>query len=95
MIHNEQEFLEHVSATTREQAERNIYKYNDCGPWIKWHDNGVELGSIVEGSDVDITTTPLTYPFTEDDYDQTMQYVNDEASMEWDIANLNDDDDDT
>ena len=66
---------------------RRIYKDNDCGPWIKFNEDGVEIGSIVEGSDVDITSDPLTYPFTFEELDATINQVELDAEVEWEWAN--------
>jgi hypothetical protein len=70
-----------------EQFERSIYKYTACGAWIKWTDKKVLLGSIVEGSDAEITAPPLKFPFTMDEFEKTLQFVEDEADMLWHEAN--------
>lgn len=44
---------------------------------------GIEIGSIVEGSDVDIGPYPLKFPFTDADYWKLVNDVNDEASFYW------------
>ena len=49
--------------------KRGVYKYTDCGAWVKFNENGVRLGSIVEGSDhgadsIDLTWKEIPAKFT-------------------------------
>ena len=44
---------------------------------------GIEIGSIVEGSDVEIGPIFLRFPFTSDELDVTVRGINDEASFYW------------
>ena len=59
---------------------RRLYNDYDCGPWIEFHDDGVTLGSIVEGSDVCAESIFLNYPFTYEELDVSLHYINDEVS---------------
>lgn len=65
-----------------------IYKDYDCGPWISFDDDGVTLGSIVEGSDACATEHELNYPFSHEEFDVALHEVNDEVneifSNNWD-----------
>ena len=54
--------------TNPDRISRDLYKYTDCGAWIEWDDNFVDIGSIVEGSDAEFHRT-LKFPFDSDDYD--------------------------
>jgi len=49
---------------------------------------GVKVGSIVEGSDVEIDRAPLFFPFSGEDFDEYVKGVNDEACFYWDRDNL-------
>jgi len=69
--------------TSVEHLERMIYKYTDCGAWIHWTDKTVQLGSIVEGSDYEVTATALEFPFEMEEFNDTLQWVEDEASEAW------------
>jgi hypothetical protein len=47
--------------------------------------NGMFLvGSIVEGTDAEVTASPVYLPCTADDLDNAVQYVEDETSLVWD-----------
>jgi len=48
---------------------------------------GVEIGSIVEGSDVEIDPEYLAFPFTDRDFDAAVQRINNEASFYWERDN--------
>lgn len=50
-----------------------------------WWDSctGIGIGSIVEGSDVEVGPETLIFPFTEKDFDDAVQGVNDEATFYW------------
>lgn len=54
-----------------------------------WWDSctGIEIGSIVEGSDVEVGPEFLSFPFTEDDLDRTVKGIDDEASFYWERDN--------
>ena len=90
-INSELDVLDFYHADTREQAERNAYKYSDCGYWLKFLPNGIHLGSIVEGSDAEIYTTPLLYPFTEEDLNNTINYIESEAAEAFKDSELQND----
>ena len=47
----------------------------------------VMVGSIVEGSDVEVGPEILSFPFTSDQFDQEVQAINDEAVFCWNRDN--------
>jgi len=51
---------------------------------------GIEIGSIVEGSDVEIGPIFLRFPFTSDELDVTVRAIDDEASFYWKRDNEDD-----
>ena len=65
------------------QLKRNVYKYTSCGAWVLMREQGVELGSIVEGVDEGTETHKLNYPFTIDQFQDALQAVEDEAKEIW------------
>jgi len=71
----------------QDHISRRVFKETECGAWIEVTETGVKLGSIVEGSDVEIEASFLSFPFTSDDYDDAIQYVEGEAEREWLLAN--------
>lgn len=55
---------------------------NDSDAW--WpHCVAIQIGSIVEGSEVCVEARTLTFPFTPDDLDKVLREVSDEASYYW------------
>ena len=83
------DILEYFSAKTEEQAKRNLYKYTNCGAFIEFEEDGIVLGSIVEGSDEGTTTFNLKYSegITEDYLENIIGRIENEASLIWDWAN--------
>ena len=49
---------------------------------------GIRIGSIVEGSDAEIEPVLFKFPFKVEDWDKSIQNINDEASSLWEEANL-------
>lgn len=47
------------------------------------HCKGIEIGSIVEGSDVEIGPEYLEFPFTDDELEAVIKRVDDEATFYW------------
>ena len=87
LITKEAELLEHLEAKDREQAERHVYKYTDCGAWVEFQADGIRLGSIVEGADFGTAVYPLKYPFTPEDYAARIAAIEAEADAIWKWAN--------
>ncbi len=52
-----------------------VYKATKCGAWIEVRDNGVKVGSIVEGADECDETQELTYPFKIEDFWKALETV--------------------
>lgn len=48
---------------------------------------GIKIGSIVEGSDVEIDPVTLMFPFDPAEVDRVIQEINDEASFYWERDN--------
>ena len=69
---------------------RRAYKDTDCGAWLRFTETGLEMGSIVEGSDAEIDTTPLRWTGEEDVaawLREAITYIEGEADMLWREAN--------
>ncbi len=77
------ELLRHELGDDPGKWDRAIYKRTECGAWLKIDGLTVTIGSIVEGSDVEISES-LTYPFSKEAFWQKVKYVNCEASAIWD-----------
>lgn len=78
---------------TMDQVTRNTYKYTDCGAWCKTaHDNqceviGLQVGSIVEGSDAETQVHTIKFPFEIGEFWNALDEVENEASVLWEEAN--------
>jgi len=91
MVNNINELAEQVG-TTEEGLEKAIYKGTSCGAWIHPVENGVKVGSIVEGSDAEVGPYTLTFPFEMKSFWDTLQNIEDTAEELWQEANGEDDD---
>lgn len=56
-----------------------LYKFTDCGANITFKEDGVVVGSIVEGSDAETQYYTLTYPFTKETWHATLDKIEEEA----------------
>tara|TARA_Y100000401_G_scaffold34902_1_gene26045 strand:- start:102 stop:491 length:390 start_codon:yes stop_codon:yes gene_type:complete len=65
------------------QVKRSTYKYTSCGAWIAEEDQGVRVGSIVEGCDWGTETHELNYPFEIDCFWKALELVEKEAKEIW------------
>lgn len=84
-----QTVLDFFSAENEEQAARHAYKYTDCGMWLQFKEDGVRMGSIVEGSDTGTQTYTLRYAdnFTSADIQARIDAIEAEADAVWKWAN--------
>ena len=75
---------------TEAACTRRAYKDTDCAAWLRFTETGLEMGSIVEGSDAEIDTTPLRWTGEEDVgawLRETITYIEGKAEMLWREAN--------
>lgn len=70
-----------------EQVSRNTYKYTNCGAWCSSDKKGIQVGSIVEGSDTDTETHNLNYPFEMKNFWDALDQVEKEACQIWEECN--------
>jgi hypothetical protein len=83
------DLLSHDLGENYETWSKRIYKGTDCGAWLRIIDNKtIEVGSIVEGSDVEIEPCSIVWPFTKEEFWFAVQMINDEACLEWEKANI-------
>ena len=66
---------------------RGVYKYTDCGAWIEFHDYGVKLGSIVEGSEEGADSIDLTWKEIPVKFTSSLQVIEDQCDLIWQWAN--------
>lgn len=83
------------------RIEKAIYKGTDCGAWIKFDENGIMVGSIVEGSDAEFSeridvsgTGDVDDPFQliSDRVFAALERINKAACEAWDEANSEEND---
>lgn len=81
--------LEFFSAENEEEAKRNCYRYTDCGAYLEFDENGIVLGSIIEGCDFGTNEYNLNYAddFTSKEIQECIDNIEIEASALWDWAN--------
>ena len=71
-----------------EKINRYLFKYTDCGMGVYIEDDGITLGSIVEGWDEGYVEAPkLFYPIDNKDINDWTEIVNRRVCMCWDIIN--------
>jgi hypothetical protein len=79
--------VSYIGEPDPELWDRRIYKGTACGAWLRVKNAiTITIGSIVEGSDAEFHQD-LEFPFTEEDLSKCFQWLEDECSYEWDIAN--------
>lgn len=85
IINNVTEFLEarNLGEDSIEQVQRNTFKFTSCGAWLAEHENGISVGSIVEGCDQGTLTHDLTFPFQIDSFWEALGEVEKEADQIW------------
>lgn len=87
MINNIHDFCNYFG-TTEDNIEKDIFKYTECGAFIKYDDSKIIIGSIVEGwDDGEILCDPLYYPFEEKEFDTTLEWLECEAEAIWHEVN--------
>ena len=93
-INSKADLARYLGTRTSEESDiaHSVYHYTGCGAWFHWvklnrRVVGVDLGTIVEGSDAEVHTTPLMFPFTSTDWERTIEYVEAEAEALWNEAN--------
>ena len=85
-----QTVLDFFSAENENEAKRNLYKNTACGAWIEFTEQGIQLGSIVEGCDFGTAIYPLNYAdnFTSKDIQDRIDAIEKEADATWEWANV-------
>ena len=63
--------------------EKRIYKATDCGAWIKLEENAITFGSIVEGSNYDVTPIQVKWPFAREEFWDALELVERAANRIW------------
>jgi hypothetical protein len=86
-MNNIEDLCKELCVENVEDLYISIYKYTDCGAWIEIFPDRVRLGSIVEGSDFDTATYTLSFPFTIQEFNETIIAIEEEANFLWCEAN--------
>ena len=93
MINSIEDMLADLGVTSFAAFEKAVYKGTDCGAWIcriaglnHGDPDGLQVGSIVEGSDACATPITLYYPFEASEFWDACEAVNKEACALWDAC---------
>jgi hypothetical protein len=86
-IHNTQEFCDQLGVDDFEQLKKAIYKGTNCGPWIREVEGGLQVGSIVDGSDAETETFTFHFPFEYQDLWKALDELELQAELLWHEAN--------
>lgn len=74
-----------VGVITPGLIRKAIYKGTECGAWINFREDGVDIGSIVEGVNECTDTIKLDYEkFTDEDFWQALKKIEQQAKEIWD-----------
>lgn len=65
------------------KIKKAIYKGTDCGAWVNFESDGVEVGSIVEGVDEGTETFTLKYPFEIKKFWEALDEIEKDANRIW------------
>lgn len=78
-------FLRHSSDKLNAESyvRRGVFKYTDCGACFNTHGKYVTVSGYCEGSDGELPTYELRFPFTEDDWWKALTKCEADASEEW------------
>lgn len=65
--------------------KRRVYKDTDCGAWLEidWDEPSCRVGAIVEGTDAEIEADKLIWPFTKEQLNAALKYVEERADEIW------------
>jgi len=79
---------EELGRDTVEGWSKSVYKGTACGAWLTLNScDEIMLGSIVEGSEVEIEPHYLNWPFTSEQFWGALEAINNEASWYWERDN--------
>ncbi len=86
MINNRNDLCDKVfgepNDATDEHLSRELYKNTSCGAWFKSENDGVCVGTIVEGSDAEFSRN-LHYPFSVEAWDAAIAELEELAELEY------------
>tara|TARA_R100000005_G_C4905597_1_gene145670 strand:- start:404 stop:682 length:279 start_codon:yes stop_codon:yes gene_type:complete len=67
------------------QVQKNTFKFTECGAYIEEDEDGIAIGSIIEGSDLETSKTFLRYPFEIQEFWDALEATEKEAQQLWDM----------
>lgn len=81
--------LDWFAAETEAQCRRRLYKATDCGAWVEFGEDGITLGSIVEGCDFGTNVYLLRWGngFKAEDIQARIDEIEREAEALWKWCN--------
>lgn len=76
----------HYGCKNIEALSRLVEKATGCGGWVREAPGGVDIGTIVEGSQAEFADY-LCFPFTVDEWDAAWAHIDLLADEAWHEAN--------
>ena len=89
MINDLQDLADFVGAAhpTKESISRQLYKDTECGVSFEATPEQVLVSGYAEGSDAELPSHTLEFPFTISDWMTAVAVADEEGCAEWDEAN--------
>lgn len=69
--------------STEQALSKMLHRNTICGAWLTFTEDGIALGSIVEGALQDTDTHRLSWPFSIKAFRRAIKSIEDEASKIW------------
>lgn len=84
MIRNAKDLADYFGCEPTESSmSKGIYKGTSCGAWLSLEEDGIKIGSIVEGVDEYAETQCLPFPFSTAKLMEAIQAVENDADRIW------------
>ncbi len=76
-----------METRNEELIKRRVYKHTDCGAWIEFKEDGIKLGSIVEGSDYGADSIELSWKEIPAKFTDSLDVIEYQCDLIWEWAN--------
>jgi len=77
------DLYDYLGVGNHESFDKVIYAHTACGAWGETLDDGIRVGSIIEGVDQTTTEYTLRFPFSASEFEDVITCVEDEAKEIW------------
>ena len=83
MINNSNDLANYLGLNDPELLAWYIYKHTECGASLEVKTDSISLCSIIEGDEAVAGPYTMTFPFTEDNFENLVELVEREAERIW------------